>query len=89
MDHALADLSHELWLIHQLCAERVIDRSLRRAAAVQINLIVPILFHQFGRRRDFDRVVSTDLADNRVLVWCELKQPRFVDYGVLVQHLRI
>ena len=89
LNHGLADLSHKFWLKHQLCAKRAVDRALRRATAVQIYLVVPVSLHNLGRLCDFNGIVSSDLADDRVLVRRELKQPLVVEDSVLVQHLCI
>lgn len=94
LDHFLADVGHKLRRVHQLGPETTLYGFLTRAPAIQINFVVAPLLHNLGCLGNFHRVLSADLAHDRMLVLGKVEQLLIasllnVDDCVLIDHFGV
>ena len=86
--HPLHDSRNELRVLHQNSPETPFLHLRGRAPDIQIDLIIAHLFDKLGGLRELLRVVSAELADDRVLDLVEL-QNILVAFRVQVDRVRV
>ena len=84
-------VGHQRRLRHQACAEAAVLHPVRRAADIEIDLVIAKILADFGSRREVHRDRAAELQRHRMLTRIESEQPPAVamEDGARRQHLRI
>ena len=76
--HRLHAIGNQLRLRHQAGAEGAVLHALGRAAAVQVDFVITVLFPEAGALREFGGIGTTQLQRNRMLGGIEAQMPLYV-----------
>ena len=69
--HGLDAIGHKGWLGHQACAKSTTLHALGRAAAIEIDLVIPPLFAQLRAMRQVGRLTAAELQCDWMLLGIE------------------